>query len=64
MYDQLATSPTPLPLQPGDSSSLMAALTGMRDNILWVVSDICSNIQGLATVNAASTATGLVGGDE
>jgi methyl-accepting chemotaxis protein len=41
-----------IPLQPGDSTSLMAALAGMRDSLSRVVSDVRSNAEGVATASA------------
>ena len=41
-----------IPLRPGDSSSLMAALAGMRDSLSRVVSDVRSNAEGVATASA------------
>jgi len=41
-----------IPLRPGDSSSLMAALASMRDNLSRVVSDVRSNAEGVATASA------------
>jgi methyl-accepting chemotaxis protein len=41
-----------IPLQPGDSRSLMAALAGMRDSLSRVVSDVRSNAEGVATASA------------
>ncbi len=39
-------------LQPGDSTSLMAALASMRDSLARVVSDVRSNAEGVATASA------------
>jgi methyl-accepting chemotaxis protein len=41
-----------IPLQPGDSTSLMAALASMRDSLARVVSDVRSNAEGVATASA------------
>jgi methyl-accepting chemotaxis protein len=41
-----------IPLQAGDSTSLMAALAGMRDSLAKVVSDVRSNAEGVATASA------------
>jgi methyl-accepting chemotaxis protein len=41
-----------IPLQPGDSASLMAALAGMRDSLSRVVTDVRSNAEGVATASA------------
>jgi len=41
-----------IPLGPGDSTSLMAALAGMRDNLAHVVADVRSNAEGVATASA------------
>jgi methyl-accepting chemotaxis protein len=41
-----------IPLQPGDSTSLMSALAGMRDSLARVVSDVRSNAEGVATSSA------------
>jgi methyl-accepting chemotaxis protein len=41
-----------IPLQPGDSTSLMAALATMRDSLARVVSDVRSNAEGVATASA------------
>ena len=41
-----------IPLQPGDNTSLMAALAGMRDYLSRVVSDVRSNAEGVATASA------------
>jgi methyl-accepting chemotaxis protein len=41
-----------IPLQPGDSTSLLAALAGMRDNLARVVSDVRSNAEGVAVASA------------
>ena len=41
-----------IPLQPGDSTSLMAALASMRDNLARVVSNVRSNAEGVATASA------------
>jgi methyl-accepting chemotaxis protein len=41
-----------IPLQPGDTTSLMSALAGMRDSLARVVSDVRSNAEGVATASA------------
>ena len=41
-----------IPLARGDSTSLMAALANMRDNLARVVSDVRSNAEGVATASA------------
>ena len=41
-----------IPLQPGDSTSLMAALASMRDSLARVVSDVRSNAEGVAAASA------------
>ena len=41
-----------IPLQPGDSTSLMAALAGMRDSLSRVVSDVRANAEGVSTASA------------
>jgi methyl-accepting chemotaxis protein len=41
-----------IPLQPGDSTSLMAALAGMRDSLAQVVGNVRSNAEGVATASA------------
>lgn len=41
-----------IPLQLHDSTSLMAALASMRDNLARVVSDVRSNAEGVATASA------------
>lgn len=41
-----------IPVQAGDSTSLMAALAGMRDNLAHVVSDVRANAEGVATGSA------------
>ena len=39
-------------LRPGDTSSLMAALAGMRDSLVRVVSEVRSNSESVATASA------------
>jgi methyl-accepting chemotaxis protein len=41
-----------IPLQAGDSSSLMSALVSMRESLSRVVSDVRSNAEGVATASA------------
>jgi len=41
-----------IPIQPGDNTSLMAALASMRDSLARVVSDVRSNAEGVATASA------------
>ena len=41
-----------IPLQPGDTRSLMAALAGMRDSLVQIVNEVRSNSESVATASA------------
>jgi methyl-accepting chemotaxis protein len=41
-----------VPLQPGDTSSLMAALAGMRDSLVKIVNEVRGNSESVATASA------------
>lgn len=41
-----------IPLRPGDTSSLMAALAGMRDSLIKIVNEVRGNSESVATASA------------